>query len=323
MPNELPRVFISLPLSDDQLAPLAGYELIRRTASGLVQREELLETLAGAVGHLGSAVVAIPNEVIDAAPKLRVISNFGVGFDNVDLAYARGRSIDVCNTPGVLSDAVADLTLGLILQLARGLGDAQAMVREKRWDTGAPPLPLGSDLKGKTLSIIGMGRIGLEVVRRALAFKMRIVCFDPRPDCQIPNDCKRASTLEDALREADFVSLHTNLTPESIHLIDAAALAAMKPTAYVVNTARGPIVEQRALYDALTEGRIAGAALDVLEVEPPPEDEPLLSLANVIITPHIGSATVETRDAMARLAVQNLVDCLEGRGCANVVNAEM
>ena len=320
MTPDRPRVFISLPLSDDQLAPLADYEVIRRTAAGPIQHKELMEMIAGAAGHLGSAVLAIPNEVIDAAPRLRVISNFGVGFDNVDLSYARQRGIDVCNTPGVLSDAVADLTLGLILQLARGLGEAQAMVRQGRWVKGAHPLPLGSDLKEKTLTILGMGRIGLEVARRAQAFGMRVLFYDLRGDCEAPPGADCAPTLDDALREADFLSLHTNLTPDSYHLIGAPQLAAMKPTAYLLNTARGPIVDQQALYEALKEGLIAGAALDVLEVEPPPAGEPLLTLPNVIISPHIGSATVETRDAMARLAVQNLADVLAGRPCSNIVN---
>jgi glyoxylate reductase len=175
------------------------------------------------------------------------------------------------------------------------------------------------DLKGKTLAIIGMGRIGCEVARRADAFGMRVIYHDVRPDCAAPGDSTRVE-FHEALREADFLSLHTNLTDESRHFIGEGELAAMKPSAYLINTARGPIVDQQALYAALKEGRIAGAALDVLETEPPPKDEPLLSLPNVVITPHIGSATRETRDAMGRLAVQNLLDCLEGRPCANVVN---
>jgi lactate dehydrogenase-like 2-hydroxyacid dehydrogenase len=320
MAGERPRVFIALPLSDDQLKPLAGFEVIRRKAAGPVSTDELLEMLSDADGHLGSAQVKIPNDVIDSARRLRVISNFGVGFDNVDLNHARSRGIDVCNTPGVLSDAVADLTLGLMLQLARGLAGAQAMVREGRWVRGMAPPPLGTDLKGKTLSIIGMGRIGLEVASRAQAFGMRVLFYDLRGDCEAPPGAECAAGFDEALREADFVSIHTNLTPESMHLIDKTALSMMKPSAYLLNTARGPIVDQAALYEALKGERIAGAALDVLEAEPPDADEPLLALPNVIVTPHIGSATRETRDAMARLAVQNLADCIEGRPCANIVN---
>jgi lactate dehydrogenase-like 2-hydroxyacid dehydrogenase len=319
MPPDRPRVFISLPLTDDQLAPLSTCEVVPRSSAGPISVEELAEALSVASGHLGSAQLRIPNKVIDVAPNLRVISNFGVGYDNVDLDYARDRGIAVCNTPGVLSDAVADLTLGLILQIARNLGGARDMVRQGRWKQGSPPQPLGSDLKGKTLAIIGMGRIGCEVARRARAFEMRVLYHDVRPDCEAPEGSVPVS-FADALAEADFLSLHTNLTAESHHLISARELALMKPNASVINTARGSIVDQSALYEALRANRIAGAALDVLETEPPAADEPLLSLPNVIITPHIGSATVETRDAMARLAVQNLADVLAGRDCPNIVN---
>jgi glyoxylate reductase len=210
--------------------------------------------------------------------------------------------------------------MGLIIMLARGLPDAVAMVAEGRWVRGAAPLPLGTDLAGKTLAIVGMGRIGCEVAVRAHAFGMRVVYHDVRPDCPVPDGIATAVSFAEALREADFLSLHTNLTDESRHSIGAAELAAMKPSAFVINTARGPIVDQEALYEALKEGRIAGAALDVLEEEPPAADEPLLALPNVIITPHIGSATRETRAAMGRLAVQNLLDVLEGRPCPNIVN---
>jgi len=313
------KVFVALPLTVEQLAPLSAYDVVLREGRGPVKPDELIQALIGASGHLGPATLLVPNEAIDAAPKLRVISNFGVGFDNVDLAHATKRGIKVTNTPGVLNDAVADLTLGLILQLARGLGEAQAAVREGRWVRGGAGLPLGADLKGKTLAIIGMGRIGCEVAARAQAFGMRVIYHDVRPDCPLPEGAARVE-FADALRQADFLTLHTNLTADSTHLIGASELAAMKPEAYLVNTARGPIVDQRALYEAVKGGRIAGAALDVLEEEPPSPDDPLLSLPNVIITPHIGSATRETRDAMGRLAVQNLLDCLEGRPCPNVVN---
>jgi lactate dehydrogenase-like 2-hydroxyacid dehydrogenase len=313
-----PKVFVALPLADDVVAPLSGCDVTMHSG-GPLPAVDLAERLRDCEGYLGPASLPLPNSVIDAAPRLRVISNFGVGFDNVDLDYARRRGILVCNTPGVLTDAVADLTMGLILQLSRDLGAAQSAVREGRWTRPGAGLPLGSDLKGKTLAIIGMGRIGCEVARRADAFGMRVIYHDVRPDCAAPGDATRVEFVE-ALREADFLSLHTNLTDESRHFIGESELAAMKPSAYLINTARGPIVDQQALYAALKEGRIAGAALDVLEVEPPPNDEPLLSFPRVVITPHIGSATRETRTAMGRLAVQNLLDCLEGRTCANVVN---
>jgi lactate dehydrogenase-like 2-hydroxyacid dehydrogenase len=314
-----PKVFIALPLSDDVLAPLSGCDVTVHRG-GPATRETLVKGLRDAAGYLGPASLPLPNEALEQAPKLRVISNFGVGYDNVDLVFARERGIAVTNTPGVLSGAVADLTIGLIIMLARGLTAAGAMVREGGWVKGATPLPLGTDLGGKTLAIIGMGRIGCEVAVRARGFGMRVVYHDVRPDCVVPGGMASPVSFEEALGEADFVSLHTNLTEESKHCIGAAEIAAMKPTAYLVNTARGPIVDQQALYEALKEGRIAGAALDVLEEEPPDPDEPLLGLPNVIITPHIGSATRETRAAMGRLAVQNLLDVLEDRPCPNIVN---
>jgi lactate dehydrogenase-like 2-hydroxyacid dehydrogenase len=319
--GERPKVFIALPLAEELLAPLAGYETTVHHGPGPVQSEQLAALLRGVDGYLGPASLRVPGEAIDAAEALRVISNFGVGYDNVDLEYARRRGIDVCNTPAVLSAAVAELTIALLLQLSRGLPQAVAAVREGRWVRGGAPLPLGSDLSGKTLAIIGMGRIGCEVAVRAAAFGMRVVYHDIRPDCPVPEGAAEAVTFGEALREADFLSLHTNLTEESRHCIGAPELAAMKPTAYLINTARGQIIDQRALAEALREGRLAGAALDVLQEEPPLPDEPLLSMANVVITPHIGSATRETRAAMGRLAVQNLADCLEGRPCPNIVNA--
>jgi glyoxylate reductase len=305
------------------LEPLAGYDVGAYGGNGPISRDELISSIRDASGLIASATMPIDSGVLDAAPRLRVISNFGVGFDNVDLARATERGVRVTNTPGVLSDAVAELTIALMLQLSRGLPEAVRVVKEGRWDRSGSWLPLGTDLKDKTLAIIGMGRIGMEVARRALAFGMRVVYYDARADAPHPAATERATDLMAALRGADFVSLHTNLTAETRHLIGRRELREMKQTAFLVNTARGPIVDQKALYAALRAGEIAGAVLDVLEEEPPPRDEPLLSLPNVIITPHIGSATRETRAAMARLAVQNLLDCLEGRPCPNIVNAAL
>ncbi len=310
---------MALPLTNDALEPLSVYDLEVYRGKSPIQREELIEAISAAEGFLGSAQLPLDAALIDAAPQLRVISNFGVGYNNVDLEHASARGIAVCNTPGVLSDAVADLTLGLIIQLSRRLWESQTAVREKRWGASGAGVPLGTDLRGKTLAIIGMGRIGCEVAMRAQPFGMRVIYHDVRSDCPVPEGTARV-TFEEALAQADFLTMHTNLTAESHHLIGASELARMKPSSYLINTARGQIVDQAALYHSLKGGDIAGAALDVLEQEPPSSDDPLLSLPNVVITPHIGSATRETREAMARLAVQNLVECLEGRSCANVVN---
>ncbi len=287
---------------------------------GLVPRDELLRQIADIDGLLGSAIIDV--ELLDVAPRLRVVSNIAVGYDNVDLQAATERGVLITNTPGVLSDAVADLTMSLMLQLSRRLAEANRFVRSERWGKPGQTLELGVDLKGKTLSIIGMGRIGQVVAQRAIAFGMRVVYYDVRGEVETDLLVESAANLDDALAEADFLSLHTDLTPDSRHLIADEQLTAMKPTAYVINTARGTIIDQAALCRALSDGRIAGAALDVLEEEPPSPEDPILRLPNVIITPHIGSATHETRSAMADLAVRNLIACLKGEPCPNVVNPD-
>lgn len=316
-----PVVFVAARLPERFLAPLADRcEATVHSGPGPVTRDELIEHLRDAEGLLGSAVLPLDAEVLASAPRLRAVSNIGVGYDNIDLECASRRGILVANTPGVLSDAVAELTIGLMLTLARRLPESMAVVTERRWDRAGTAVPMGFDLKGKTLSIIGMGRIGREVALRALAFGMRVFYFDVAGVASPPNGASAAGSLEDALREADFVSLHTNLTRASRRLIGARELALMKPAAYLVNTSRGAIVDQAALYEAVKARRIAGAALDVLEEEPPAADEPLLGLANVIITPHIGTATIETRSGMVELAVRNLIACLFGEPCECIVN---
>jgi len=318
-----PRVFVAGRLPGHVLQPLyERCEVAVYDGPGLISREELLARIGDADAVIGSAMVPLDAGVLEAAPRLRVISNIGVGYDNVDLAAAGRRGIVVTNTPGILSDAVAELTIALMLQLARRIREGERLVREGRWDPANAPVPLGNDLKGKTLALIGIGRIGVAVARRALAFDMRVVFYDVRPDAPAPPGTERLPGLLDAMAQGDFVSVHINLTPDSQQLIGRAELAAMKPSAYFLNTSRGAVVDQAALYEALKEGRIAGAALDVLEQEPPRPDEPLLTLPNVIITPHIGTATRETRTAMMELAVRNLLACLAGEACENIVNPQ-
>ncbi len=315
------KVYVAALLPQRFLAPLLKRcDLTAYEGSGQVPRDELLRRVCDVEGLLGPSVLPVDAQVLEAAEHLRVVSNIGVGYDNVDLSRATQEGVLVTNTPGILSDAVAELTMALMLQLSRRLRESEQFVREGRWDPSGAAVPMGVDLKGKTLAIIGLGRIGAQVARRALAFDMRVVYHDVRADVEAPPGVSRAVGLEDALREADFVTLHANLTPQSAHLIGARELAMMKPAAFLINTSRGPIVDQAALCEALKAGRIAGAALDVLEKEPPPPDEPLLTLPNVIITPHIGTATRETRSAMIELAVGNLLACLAGEPCEYVVN---
>jgi glyoxylate reductase len=262
----------------------------------------LRERAAAADGLLTMLTDRVDAELLDAAPGLRAIANLAVGTDNIDLEAAAARDIPVGNTPDVLTDATADLALALLLALTRRLPEGEARVREGRWGTWQPAQDLGADLAGATLGIVGRGRIGDAVAHRAEAFGMRVV------------HSSRSSglPLEALLEQADAVSLHTPLTPATRHLIDAAALARMQPTAYLVNTARGGVVDQAALRDALIGGRIAGAALDVTDPEPLPADDPLLDAPNLIVVPHIGSATAGTRARMASMAVDNLLAALGG-----------
>jgi lactate dehydrogenase-like 2-hydroxyacid dehydrogenase len=318
-----PPVFVAMPLPPQHLDALKQHcDVEVFGGKQPIGTPELIASLAGAEGVLGSAQLRFPTEVLDGAPRLRAICNVGVGYDNVDLAELNRRGITIANTPGVLSDAVADLVIGLMIAVARRLRECEAIVREGRWGRPDGRLQLGTDLRAKTLAIVGMGRIGREVAARALACKMRVVCYDTRHALEIPSSVERLATLDETLAAADFVSLHTDLNPGTRHLIGARELALMKPAAFLINAARGAVVDQKALYDALNEKRIAGAGLDVLEAEPPDAGDPLLRLDNVFIVPHIGSATVETRAAMLDLAIGNLIACVTGQPCANIVNPE-
>jgi lactate dehydrogenase-like 2-hydroxyacid dehydrogenase len=270
---------------------------------------DLAALLRDAEGLLVNSHVTADARLLACAPHLRALSTISVGFDHIDMGEAARRAITVTHTP-VLSDAVADLTLALVLMAARRLREAVDIVSAGGWDDAL----LGRDLRDKTLLVIGFGRIGQEVARRALAFKMRVCAFDTRGDVALPG-VERAPTLLAGLQQADVISLHVDLNPATRHLLDDAALAAMKPTAFVINTSRGAVIDQAALTRALAERRIAGAGLDVLEREPPGPHEPLLSMPNVVVLPHIGSATVETRAAMLDCAVENLAMCLRGETC--------
>jgi glyoxylate reductase len=241
--------------------------------------------------------------LIDAAPRLRAIANYAVGVDNVDLRAAAARGIPVGNTPDVLTEATADLAFALILATARRLPEAAAAVREGAWSTWQPDWLLGREVHGATLGILGTGRIGRAVARRAAGFAMEVLQTSRRGG--VP--------LDELLERADVVTLHAPLTPETSGLIGERALARMKPTALLVNTARGGLVDQAALRRALERGAIAGAALDVTDPEPLPPDDPLLRAPNLLVVPHIGSATHRTRERMADLAADNLLAALEGR----------
>jgi glyoxylate reductase len=266
--------------------------------------EQLTERTEGVEGLLCLLTDRIDAGLIDRARDLKVISNYAVGYDNIDVAAAAARGIPVGNTPDVLTDATADLAFALLMAAARRIPEEAVAVREGRWLPWEPGQNLGADVHGTTLGLVGHGRIAEAVARRAEGFEMRVLHTDSSSD---------QAALDALLHDSDFVSLHVPLTPETRHLIDADALAKMKPTAILINTARGGIVDQRALAQALHDGAIAGAALDVTEPEPLPPDDPLLRAPNLTVVPHIGSATRTARERMADLAVDNLLAGLGGR----------
>lgn len=288
-------------------------------------RETLLEKVRGIQGLLCLLTDRIDGEVMDAAgPGLKVISNHAVGLDNIDLQAATSRGIPVGHTPGILTDATADFAFALLMAAARRVVEGDRFVRAGRWKTWGPSLLLGPDITGATLGIVGFGRIGQAVAKRAVGFNMRILYYDPHFDGRSPGAALGQQVdLDTLLRESDFVSIHTPLLDETHHLFGRETLSKMKKTAILINTARGPVVDPQALHQALTEGWIAGAALDVTEPEPIPMDSPLLELENLIICPHIASASQSTRDQMSWMAAQNLISGLKGERLPNCANPEV
>jgi glyoxylate reductase len=323
--GELPLVLVTHPLPADWLAPLDGQcRLVIGEQDAPTISQNVLDHLSEAEGLFTLLTDKVDETLLAQAPNLRVVSNMAVGVDNIDLQACTRRGILVGNTPGVLTAATADLAMGLILAAARGLKAASQDALQGHWTTWTPTGWLGIDLHESTLGIIGMGKIGQAVAQRAQAFDVRIV-YTSRTAKEHVEAALGATRLPPTqlLQESDVVSLHVPLTDETFHLIDAHALQQMKPTAYLVNTARGPVVDTQALLQALREGWIAGAALDVTDPEPLPADHPLYGLPNCLITPHIGSATVGTRRAMARLACMNLLAGLAGERLPHCANPQV
>jgi glyoxylate reductase len=312
-----PRVFVSRIIPDE------GLDLIREACDMDLweddlppPREELLRRVAGVDGALTLLTDKVDDGFLDAAgPQLKVVSNYAVGFDNIDVAACARRGIPVGNTPGVLTDTTADLAWTLLMAAARRVAEGDRYVRDGRWKTWGPLLLLGPDVHGSTIGIVGFGRIGQAVARRAAGFGMRILYHDVN---ELPASLTEPlgdvyAPLDDLLAQSDYVSLHVNLTPDTRHLINARTLGLMRPTAVLVNTSRGPVVDQAALADALEQDVIFAAGLDVTDPEPIPMDDRLVGRDDCLIVPHIASASRATRGKMAQMAAANLIAGVTGQ----------
>lgn len=312
------RSFRKVPGRHQQILEEAGYEIVNSPLDRPLEAEELAELMPGVVGAI-LGVDFVTAEVFEQAKELRVISRFGVGVDRVDLVSATAHGVVVTTTPGVNSAAVAELTLGLVLALARHISYFDRALRQENW-TVTP----GTELGGQTLGLIGMGKIGREVARRAAAFDMKILYHDPlvMPDEFILRVGAQSSSLEEVLSNSDVISLHLPLIESTRNLIDWEALRRMKPSALLINTARGGLVDEQALYEALKTGQLAGAAFDVFSKEPS-VGNPLLELENFIATPHCGSATSQTTLRMGLMASENALAVLRGERPAAVANPEV
>ncbi|MGA2602740.1 MAG: D-glycerate dehydrogenase [Verrucomicrobiia bacterium] len=315
------NVFVTRRISPEGLEELrkADVNIDLHDEQEALPRDEMLARVRDCDGVIITGGERVDAGFFAAAPRLKVVSCHAVGYDNVDIAEATRRRVIVTNTPDVLTDATADLTWTLILGVARRVVEGDRLARSGEWRGLAPTLLLGVDVTGKTLGIVGAGRIGVAVAKRATGFSMRILYFAraAKPDMDALG--ARRATVDEILRESDFLSVHVPLTAETRHLFGEAEFRKMKPTARFINMARGPVHDEAALARALREGWIAGAGLDVYEHEPRIDPE-LVRLPNALLLPHIGSATVETRRRMAILAAENLLAVLERRPCPNVVN---
>ena len=306
------KVLVTREIPEAGLRPLEDYDLTVLSEAPPA-RDELLEAARGAEGVLSNVTEKMDAEFMDAAGDgLKVIANMAVGYDNVDVEAAKERCIVVTNTPGVLDETTADTAFMLLLAAARRLGESERTLRAGKWEWWGPKLFVGVDVWGKKLGIVGMGRIGQAVARRGRGFGMEVLYYNRsrKEDAEEELDARYAD-LDELLETADFVSVHTPLTDETRHLIGPGELDKMKPTAVLVNTSRGPVVDEGALADALSEGRIFAAGLDVYEEEPVVHPK-LLQLENAVLAPHIGSGSQETRDRMAVLAAENVVAVLAG-----------
>lgn len=321
-----PRVFVTREIPDAGLSKvLAACDADIWTEKLPPSRAELLMRVQGCEGLLTLLTEAVDAELMDAAgPQLKVVSNYAVGFNNIDIAEATKRGIRVGNTPGVLTEATADMAMTLLMAAGRRIWEAASDVRAGRWETWEPKGYIGADLVGKTLGIVGMGRIGSALAKKCHGgWDMRILYFDQYQNETAERDFgAKQVELDTLLAESDFVSVHTNLDDSTRGMFNGDAFKKMKSTAVFINTARGPLHNSSALYQALKDGQIFAAGLDVTDPEPLPADDPLLSLSNCLIVPHIASATVSSRNGMAEIAADNLIAGLKGDPLRCWVNPE-
>lgn len=311
--------------------PQAGLDILAEACDLRVWPEEMPPTpaelatfLDGADGALTLLDDRINGEVLDAHPNLRIVSNYAVGYDNIDVAACTERNVAVCNTPGVLTETTAEFAFALLMATSRRIVEADAYIREGRWKTWGPQVLLGQNVYGATIGIIGFGRIGQAMARMAQGFNMRILVLDKTSHLEAAQAVgAEIVSWETLLAESDYVSLHVALNDETQQMIAAEEFALMKPTAILINAARGRVVDTDALYDALTTGEILAAGLDVTDPEPLPVDHPLVGLSNCVIAPHIASATVQTRTAMATIAATNLATFFRGEAPQFIVNPDV
>ena len=316
------KIFVTrqIPEIGIKLLKDKGYE-VKVGPEGKIERNELLEKVKGVNAILSVLTEKIDGEVMESAGKdLKIVANYAVGYNNIDLEEAKKRNILISNTPGVLTDAVSDHTIGLIFALAQKIVQADQYTRAGKYQAWGPELFLGGDITGKTLGVVGFGRIGFAVAEKMKnGFNMKIIYHDIKRNEELEKKIEAEyKELDELLKKSDFVSLHTALTKETTHLINQEKLEIMKPSAYLINTSRGPVIDEKALIEILKEKKIAGAALDVFEKEPKLMPG-LNELDNVVLTPHIASATKETRDKMSEMAAKNIIAVLEGEAPPNLV----
>lgn len=321
------KVLVTRELFEDSIKLLKEHVEVHvyQSKNKPIPRDILLKKVKDCDGIISLLTDDIDKELMNLSPNLKTISNYAVGYDNIDVDTATKKGIMVTNTPGILTDTTADLAFGLLIAISRRIAEGDRFVRDGKWvHAWGPKMFIGRDVHGKTLGIIGLGRIGTTVAKRAKGFDMRVLYYDKYRDSEKEKEMDIEYTqLENLIKKSDFITLHVPLTDETRHLIGSNEFKKMKKSAYLINTSRGPVIDQEALHQALINKDIAGAALDVFKEEPINPDSPLLKLDNIILTPHIGSASVETRKEMSDTAVKNVIAAIKGKKPPNLVNPEV